>query len=125
MRRAFPLLLIPVILALTACTGGYYASEDIENQRDSGSEYDSSEWQAQQGEARVDEYLEENMADRFEATGWSCSYSPTMDDDWHDDAECRNGSEVIRPYLREWDDFVDEAELMESAHEYAAELNAG
>lgn len=48
-----------------------------------------------------------------------------MNEDWHDDAVCSNVSELHRPYLREWDDFVTEAELMESASEYAAELNAG
>ncbi|PPL18645.1 hypothetical protein [Microterricola pindariensis] len=93
--------------------------------RDRDAEYDSSDWEVQQDESCADEYLEQSMSERYEATGWTCSYSPTMNDDWHDDAVCRNGNEVIRPYLREWDDFVTEAELMESAREYAAELNAG
>ncbi|WP_167043493.1 hypothetical protein [Salinibacterium sp. ZJ454] len=56
--------------------------------------------------------------------GWSCEYDPTYDDDWHNDVICGNGAESHRPYLREGDDFVTEAEIMESAHEYEAELNA-
>ncbi|TYL50433.1 hypothetical protein [Agromyces mariniharenae] len=57
--------------------------------------------------------------------GWSCNYDPSYNEDWHDDVRCNKGAEVIRPYLREWDDFVTEAELMESAREYEAKLNAG
>lgn len=56
---------------------------------------------------------------------WNCSYSPTYNNDWHDDAVCINGSEQVRPYLRGWDSFVTEAELMESAREYEARLNGG
>lgn len=55
---------------------------------------------------------------------WSCFLSPTMNDDWHDDVLCQRGYEYQRPYLREWDDFVTEDELMESAREYEAQLNA-
>lgn len=56
--------------------------------------------------------------------GWVCSYDPTMNHDWHDDVVCESGGAVDRPYLREWDDFVTEEELMQSAAEYEAELNA-
>ncbi|WP_275576763.1 hypothetical protein [Microbacterium sp. B35-30] len=38
---------------------------------------------------------------------------------------CSNGTESHRPYLREWDSFVEQWEIMESAAEYEAELNAG
>ena len=58
-------------------------------------------------------------------SSWTCTYDVTYNDDWHDDVVCSNGSEAHRPSLREWDDFVTEAELMESAREYAAELNLG
>lgn len=54
---------------------------------------------------------------------WSCSYSPTYNNDWHDDVVCTNGSEQDRPYLRDWDSFVTETEIMESAREYEAQLN--
>lgn len=54
---------------------------------------------------------------------WTCVYSPTYNDDWHDDVTCSNGSESERPYLRDWDGFVTQAEIMESAREYEAQLN--
>jgi hypothetical protein len=54
---------------------------------------------------------------------WTCAYVPTINDDWHDDALCSNGTEIQRPYLREGDDFVTEDEIMASAAEFAAELN--
>lgn len=69
---------------------------------------------------RVNEWLDSNGGD---ADGWSCYYDPTMNDDWHDDAMCTDGTNYDRPYLREWDDFVTRDELMESATEYAAQLN--
>lgn len=56
---------------------------------------------------------------------WRCSYSPTYNDDWHDDVVCSNGEEEERPYLREWDNFITEAELMESARQFEAQLNRG
>lgn len=56
---------------------------------------------------------------------WSCDYDATLNDDWHDDVVCTNGEDSQRPYLRDWDDFVTEAELMESAREFEDELNLG
>ena len=55
---------------------------------------------------------------------WVCVYSPTYDDDWHNDVECSDGVNIDRPYLREWDDFVTEDEIMQSALEYEDALNA-
>lgn len=57
-------------------------------------------------------------------SAWVCVYSPTYDEDWHNDVECSDGVNVDRPYLREWDDFVTEDELMQSAYEYQDALNA-
>ncbi len=54
---------------------------------------------------------------------WTCVYSPTYNNDWHDDVTCSNGAESKRPYLREWDSFVTEPEIMESAREYEVQLN--
>jgi hypothetical protein len=54
---------------------------------------------------------------------WTCSYEPTYDYDWHDDVLCSNGTEVHRPYLREWDSYVTQDEIMESAREYVKQLN--
>lgn len=48
-----------------------------------------------------------------------------MNDACHDDLVCHNGTEVDRPDLRTWDDFVTKDELMESARDYEAELNSG
>lgn len=54
---------------------------------------------------------------------WTCTYQPTYNYDWHDDVVCSNGSEAHRPYLREWDEYVTEDEIMESAREYEDQLN--
>lgn len=56
---------------------------------------------------------------------WSCFLEPTIDYDWHDDVLCVNGDERVRPYLREWDSFVTEAEMIAEAREYEAYLNSG
>lgn len=55
---------------------------------------------------------------------WTCAYRPTYNYDWHDDVLCSNGAERQRPYLREWDSYVTEYEIMESAREYEGQLNA-
>lgn len=60
-----------------------------------------------------------------EALRWTCSWSPTFDDDAHNDVECANGIATERPYLRAWDDDVQRWELMASAREYAQERTAG
>jgi hypothetical protein len=69
--------------------------------------------------------MTQNTLEELGIDGWSCTYSPTYDEDWHNDVLCRNGGDVHRPYLREWDSFVTEAEIMESAREYEAQINAG
>jgi len=56
---------------------------------------------------------------------WTCHYAPTADGDWHNDVVCSNGSEEHRPYLREWESFLTEEEIIAAAREYEAELNAG
>ncbi len=63
------------------------------------------------------------VADDGAAVRWVCSFSATYDRDWHNDVLCSNGTDEIRPYLREWDSFVTEDEIMESAREYERELN--
>ena len=60
---------------------------------------------------------------RADSAVWRCEYEPTFNEDWHDDAVCSNGVEQQRPYLRKWDSFVTEAELMDSAREYEQQLN--
>lgn len=56
---------------------------------------------------------------------WVCSWAPTYDDDWYNDVLCDNGIASERPRLREWDDYVEKWEIMQSAREYARERNAG
>ncbi|MDR7255504.1 hypothetical protein J2X46_004511 [Nocardioides sp. BE266] len=56
---------------------------------------------------------------------WTCTWSPTMDDDWHNDALCTNGTRTERPYLRPQDDVIGQAELMESARTWARRRNGG
>ncbi|KJL45015.1 thermonuclease family protein [Microbacterium trichothecenolyticum] len=54
---------------------------------------------------------------------WQCTYDPTMNENWYDDVVCRNGSQVVRPILREWDDFIEEWEMREEADAYERFLN--
>ncbi|MFD6093102.1 hypothetical protein ACFWGN_13355 [Oerskovia sp. NPDC060338] len=70
------------------------------------------------------EYQWEQMVPEQPAA-WSCYLSITFNEDWHDDVECSNGIDFDRPYLREWDGFVTEDELMQSALEYENALNGG
>ncbi len=76
--------------------------------------------------ARQDGYCSGPRVEKSEKATprWTCVYSPTLNDDWHDDVSCSNGIHQRRPYLREWDRFVTKAELMQSAREYEQQLNA-
>lgn len=55
---------------------------------------------------------------------WVCGYSPTYNNDWHDDALCTNGTEQDRPYLLPNQSFITEADLMRAAAEYEEVLNS-
>ena len=55
--------------------------------------------------------------------GWDCYWDPTMNDDWHDDYMCTNGSAYDRPYLIPDDSFVEQWEIDEAASAYEAGLN--
>jgi hypothetical protein len=55
--------------------------------------------------------------------GWTCSYSPTYDRNWHNDALCTNGIDTDRPHLRPDDSYITRTEIMESAREYARQRN--
>jgi hypothetical protein len=59
-----------------------------------------------------------------EAQSWSCGYSPTYNDDWHDDVLCTNGVDQERPYLLQGDSFVEEHEIMDAAARYEEMLNS-
>lgn len=56
--------------------------------------------------------------------GWECYWDPTMNDDWHDDYMCTNGSSYDRPYLIPEDSFVEQWEIDEAANAYEAALNS-
>jgi len=77
--------------------------------------------------ARRDGYCSGRVPERDVASRlkWTCFYSPTYNNDWHDDILCSNAEAKERPYLREWDSFVTEAEIMEAARAYEANLNGG
>ena len=55
--------------------------------------------------------------------GWDCYWDPTMNDDWHDDYMCTNGSAYDRPYLIPDDSFIEQWEIDEAASAYETELN--
>lgn len=80
-----------------------------------------SEWEIDQAIQESEERAREQLGPE----SWSCTLSVTYNDDWHDDVVCSNGTESHRPYLREWDDYVEEWEILESASEYEAQLNVG
>ena len=81
----------------------------------------------QWGGANSDGYDTSGLFDATEnhqtAPTWICSYSPTMDYDWHNDVICSNGIESQRPYLRAGDSFITRDEIMSSAEEYQDGLN--
>jgi hypothetical protein len=54
---------------------------------------------------------------------WTCTYAPTMNDNWHDDVVCANGVKEGRPYLRAGDNFITPEEMKESARDYEDQLN--
>ena len=72
--------------------------------------------------ASIDERGDEELAT---LTRWRCWYQPTFNGDWHDDVVCGNGADEHRPYLREWDNYITQDEIMESAREYEWQLNGG
>lgn len=56
---------------------------------------------------------------------WSCSYDPTMNDDWHDDVRCTDGANSHRPILiADWG-FVTEEDMRTAGHDYESYLNSG
>jgi hypothetical protein len=67
-----------------------------------------------------DELREQQRMFEEQAQTWTCSWSPTMNRNWHDDALCTNGSEFERPYLRPGDTYITPDELMSSAREWAS-----
>lgn len=58
------------------------------------------------------------------STVWSCGWSPTMNEDWHDDVLCIKGGGSVRPTLLEDWDFVTQADMMNAAAEFELYLNS-
>ncbi len=55
---------------------------------------------------------------------WVCSWDPTINDDWHDDYSCTNGTSFDRPRLIPGDSFVSREEIDRAAAAYEAQLNS-
>lgn len=55
---------------------------------------------------------------------WSCEYTPTINNNWHDDVLCSRGLEQLRPILLPNQNFVTEAEMRSAAADYESKLNA-
>jgi hypothetical protein len=109
-------LAVATLILLTACTGpGNPRFGDVP---------DDTVWNEPQEIQTPNPPIDQTPAPEV-VSAWVCVYSPTYDDDWHNDVECSDGVTIDRPYLREWDDFVTEDEIMQSAREYEDSLNAG
>jgi hypothetical protein len=59
------------------------------------------------------------------APAWRCSWSPTYDRNWHNDALCSNGGQVYRPHLLPYDSHITYGEMMAAAAAHERALNAG
>ncbi len=113
-----------IALSVSGCAG--YTDDGSDYSGNEASPYDDVEVPEPDYDALIEEQdtlVEEQIAEA--ASQWKCSYAPSYDDDWHNDVACTNGVDVKVPYLREWDTFITEDEIMESAREYEDQLNAG
>jgi len=115
------LLRVTVTLAaLTVCLTGCSDSSDLgpgyQDHLDDRDDY-------QQSEEYLQAEAEQRRSEDFAASGWSCYWAPTMNDDWHDDYECSNGVDYDRPYLLQDDSFVERWEIDDAAADYEASLN--
>jgi hypothetical protein len=63
-------------------------------------------------------------ADPPAAAAWVCNWDPTINDNWHDDYLCTNGTSSDRPDLIPDDPFVERAEIDDAAAAYEAQLNS-
>ena len=55
---------------------------------------------------------------------WACVWSPTTNENWHDDVLCTNGVAADRPILLSDQSFVTQDEMMRAAIQYEADLNS-
>lgn len=70
----------------------------------------------------ADSYLY-NYQPQHSLDEWVCSWDPTINDDWHDDVLCSDGSHEDRPYLLPSWTFVSRDDLMAEALWYQDYLN--
>lgn len=66
-----------------------------------------------------------DVAPSDSANSWTCVWSPTRDNDWHNDVECFDGTQVFRPILLADIPHVSEAQMRAASEEYEDYLNAG
>lgn len=131
-KIAFLMVSAAVVLLLASCSGYSRYDGSFEDEMPTYEQYED-EMNApiedyEPSPAEIDAAMresEQRVREELSIGSWSCVYDETWNDDWHDDVVCSNGSEAHRPYLREWDSFVEYWEIMESAAEYEAQLNAG
>ena len=104
-----------VALMLTGCTGTGN-SNDLEYGQDEGPSEPEPVFEAPS---------DEEIRDALSANDrWTCSWAPSMNNDWHDDIVCRKGSDLRRPILLPESGFVTQAQMEEAGDAYAAQLNA-
>lgn len=58
------------------------------------------------------------------AKAWSCGWSPTMNENWHDDVLCTNGVDQDRPILLPDWSYVTKDDMMAEARNYENYLNS-
>ena len=88
---------------LGGCSSGISESDliQLEYEQNIEDQYEPTEEQLRdEADAAYEEYLAENSR-------WTCFYDPTMNENWHDDVLCRNGSSSERPLLLLDDPFIE------------------
>ena len=121
LRLWLPAVAVAAGLSLTACATTSPASDSPTVEASEAEPVDTP-WEDNGSidDSRSDDEL---VTEEPAELRWVCSYSPTYDYDWHNDIVCTNGTQQQRPYLREWDSYITESEIMESAREYERQLN--
>ncbi|WP_394771328.1 hypothetical protein [Lacisediminihabitans sp.] len=108
------------VFSLTGCS----STSDIEYGSDAANDPpDSYEQSDEQAQDEADAYLDQQRSEDFAAAGWRCTWDPTMNDNWHDDYVCSNGTSYDRPNLLPGDSFVERWEIDAAAADYEVSLN--
>ena len=118
---------LALVLALSGCTFGEPAAGDTPSKaerKQDRAQKKAKKQKAQAKKGQAKKAATPKPKPKPEQV-WVCRWSPTFDEDWHNDVLCENGIASERPRLREWDGHVERWEIMESAKQYARERNAG